>query len=163
MSHFTYIDDIWRTPAIAHSHTLVLAAEFRDKPDDALINIQLSNGRCGKATAESLKQALDMSGYTIIAASPGWLMHYISKADQHTARIVGAWSVQKDRWGAGAYTQPVPDRLPDLGSFGFGSPFVCVQRPDKSIYTSTQEFTSLEVWREYASRELKAWHKKASE
>jgi len=162
MSCFVYIDDILKTPVIANAATLVFAAEYRDKPDDKMIGIQVGN-RTGRATAESLRLALDMGNNSVIPADPGYVMHYTGKQGEHSTRRVIAWTIRMNRWGEGCTSTPVPDRLPDLGSFGFSSPYVAVERPDGTFYTAHDEFEDFDSWSRYASKELKAWHKKASE
>lgn len=161
MSCFVYIDDILKTPVIANAATLVFAAEYRDKPDDMMINIQVGT-RTGRATAESLRLALDFGNNSIIPADPGYVLHYINKQDEHSIRKVIAWTIRMNRWGEGCTSTPVPDRLPDLGTFGFGSPYVAVERPDHTFYTSMDEFQDIEAWSRHASKELKAWHKRPS-
>jgi hypothetical protein len=160
MSCFVYIDDILKTPGIANAATLVFAGEYRDKADDTLINIQVGN-RTGRATAESLRLALDMGDKSIVLADPGYVMHSINKQDEHSTRKVIAWTVNKNRWGEGYSASPVPDRISD-SPFGFGSPYVAVERPDGTFYTAHDDFPNIEAWSRHASKELVSWHKRAA-
>ena len=161
MSHFIFIDDILKIPVIANSQQLVFCGDYRNQPDDKMIGIQVGT-RTGRATAKDLSLALDMGNNTIVLADPGYTMHFVDKQDEHSTRKVIAWTIRMNRWGEGCTSTPVPERLPDLGSFGFSSPYVAVERPDGTFYTAYNEFPNIEAWSRHASKELASWHKRST-
>jgi hypothetical protein len=157
MSLLIYKDVINGTDSIAHISSLIYAPDFRFSPKNQLVPIQLANGRFGQATAEHLRDAFAMASKAVVTAAPGHVIHLMNDEGKLDQRSVTAWTITTDKWGDGINSHPVPESLFPEDSFGFGSAFVCVERPDGTCFTESSQFSSFDTWRRYATAELKRW------